>query len=79
MILPLPSLHSEPVGSEDVGNRRQSIVGLGRWGVVDMGRMGEVRALVCNVPSQGMGLLSTGEALVERGRLDHPFIGELFM
>lgn len=65
--------------AENVADGRQSIIRLiGRY-VVDVGRVGKPRRVVCDVSRQGLRVVHAREGLVERRRLDDALTSELLV
>ena len=72
-------VNAERLSSEDVRDRWQTIIRLCSQDMMDVGGIGKVGGLVGNMAGHWIGLVSAGEALIERGRLDHSFICKLFV
>lgn len=53
------------VGSKDIGDRRQSVVGLYSWHMMDMGGLRQVRLLVIHLSGRRVGFMSTSEGLIQ--------------
>lgn len=71
------ALAAQGVGTEDVGERGQTVVGLRGWQLVHVRGCAQGRALVDHMAGQWLGLVAAGEGLVERGGLDDSLVGKL--
>lgn len=68
---------TEGIGTEDVGERGQTVVGLRGGQLVHVRGCAQGWALVDHMASQWLGLVAACEGLVERGGLNDSLIGEL--
>lgn len=78
LIVAFSPVHTKTIASKDIRNRWQPIIRLSCGYIMNMRGIGEVRRLVRDVSSHRV-LMPAGKALMERCRLDDPFIGKLFM
>jgi len=68
---------SQRIRSEDIGYGWETVGGLGGGNVMNMRSRRQVGGLIHHMPGRWLGLMSTGERLVEGSGLNHSFVGEL--